>query len=50
MNRDARGGLVEKRINCLGNEIYRDETGIYFLVGQNMGKDNDGDLTYLHPD
>ncbi len=27
----------------IGNEIYRDETGIYFLVGERLGKDlNDG--------
>ena len=24
---------------CLGNEIYRDETGIYFLVGENVSKE-----------
>lgn len=42
-------GIIENEY-CLGNEIYRDETGIYFLVGQNLGKGNDGDLTYLHPD
>lgn len=42
-------GIIENEY-CLGNEIYRDETGIYFLVGQNLGKGNDRDLTYLHPD
>ncbi|HHS49218.1 MAG TPA: CRISPR-associated protein Csx11, partial [Desulfurella acetivorans] len=26
----------------IGNEIYRDETGIYFLVGEALGEDNDG--------
>ncbi|MBK3331983.1 CRISPR-associated protein Csx11 [Persephonella atlantica] len=27
----------------IGNEIYRDETGIYFIVGEDLGKDlNDG--------
>jgi hypothetical protein len=35
---------------CLGNEIYRDETGIYFLVGENTGIREDTELTQLHPD
>lgn len=26
----------------VGNEIYRDETGIYFLVGESLGEDLDG--------
>lgn len=35
---------------CLGNEIYRDETGIYFLVGENQGEEDTRTLTRLHPD
>ncbi|NLY42563.1 MAG: hypothetical protein GX066_01015 [Clostridiaceae bacterium] len=34
----------------LGNEIYRDETGIYFIVGEDLGKDDNISLTELHPD
>jgi len=30
----------------IGNEIYRDETGIYFIVGEDLGKDN-GDFAEL---
>lgn len=33
----------------IGNEIYRDETGIYFIVGENLGKDN-GDFAKLVDD
>lgn len=28
---------------ALGNEVYRDETGIYFVVPENIGSDNKGD-------
>ncbi len=34
----------------LGNEIYRDETGIYFIVPENIASLSDGDLAELHPD
>ncbi|NLY42419.1 MAG: CRISPR-associated protein Csx11 [Clostridiaceae bacterium] len=34
----------------LGNEIYRDETGIYFLVGEDLGEDDKSKLTKLHSD
>ncbi len=35
----------------IGNEIYRDETGIYFLIGEQLGKDIGGDsIGKLHPD
>lgn len=34
----------------LGNEIYRDETGIYFIVPENAGKEDSGDAgNYLLP-
>ncbi len=33
----------------IGNEIYRDETGIYFIVGENIGKDN-GEFAELDED
>ncbi|MCX7760364.1 MAG: CRISPR-associated protein Csx11 [Hydrogenothermaceae bacterium] len=33
----------------IGNEIYRDETGIYFIVGEDLGKDN-GEFAYLDED
>ncbi len=33
----------------IGNEIYRDETGIYFIVGENIGKDN-GEFAELNED
>ncbi|WP_434655935.1 CRISPR-associated protein Csx11 [Thermoanaerobacterium thermosaccharolyticum] len=35
----------------IGNEIYRDETGIYFLVGEDLGEDlPNSTLAELHPD
>ncbi|WP_028949862.1 CRISPR-associated protein Csx11 [Sulfurihydrogenibium subterraneum] len=34
----------------IGNEIYRDETGIYFIVGENIGQDGSNDLASLKPD
>jgi len=30
----------------IGNEVYRDETGIYFIVGEDLGND-DGELAFL---
>lgn len=33
----------------IGNEIYRDETGIYFIVGENIGQDGSNDLASLEP-
>ncbi len=33
----------------IGNEIYRDETGIYFVVGEDIGKDN-GEFAELNKD
>jgi len=33
----------------IGNEVYRDETGIYFIVGEDLGEDKD-DLTILKSD
>jgi len=35
---------------ALGNEIYRDETGIYFLVGENLASNDKAPLSTLHPD
>ena len=32
----------------LGNEVYRDETGIYFVVGENVIGDEDGDFYRLN--
>jgi CRISPR-associated Csx11 family protein len=35
----------------IGNEIYRDETGIYFLIGEKLGKDlSEDNIGELHPD
>jgi CRISPR-associated Csx11 family protein len=31
----------------IGNEVYRDETGIYFIVGEDLGKDLEGDKVNL---
>ncbi|ADU96315.1 CRISPR-associated protein, Csx11 family [Thermovibrio ammonificans HB-1] len=31
----------------IGNEIYRDETGIYFIVGDNLGADENVNMTKL---
>ncbi|PMP94146.1 MAG: CRISPR-associated protein Csx11, partial [Thermodesulfobacterium geofontis] len=33
----------------IGNEVYRDETGIYFVVGENIGEDK-GDFAELRQD
>lgn len=41
--------LIEVRY-ALGNEIYRDETGIYFLVGEDLAGDDQNYLAELHPD
>lgn len=34
----------------LGNEVYRDETGIYFVVAENIIGENEGDFYKLHSD
>ncbi|MGA1861436.1 CRISPR-associated protein Csx11 [Deferribacter thermophilus] len=34
----------------IGNEIYRDETGIYFIVGENIGQDGSNGLACLKGD
>jgi len=48
---------IDEQVKCLienyyslGNEIYRDETGIYFLVGEDLGADDKSPMTGLHPD
>lgn len=43
---------IKELLECtypIGNEIYRDETGIYFLVGESLGEDReDSQLAVLH--
>lgn len=34
----------------IGNEVYRDDTGIYFIVGENLGKNKDNNLAVLVDD
>ncbi|WP_456408638.1 CRISPR-associated protein Csx11 [Caldithrix abyssi] len=34
----------------IGNEVYRDETGIYFVVAENLSGKSDGDFYELSPD
>lgn len=41
--------LIENRY-ALGNEVYRDETGIYFLVSENLKGVENGDFYALHTD
>ncbi|MBU1669039.1 CRISPR-associated protein Csx11 [bacterium] len=41
--------LIENKY-ALGNEVYRDETGIYFLVSENLKGVENGDFYELHTD
>ncbi|NSW90414.1 MAG: CRISPR-associated protein Csx11 [Firmicutes bacterium] len=41
--------IIEEKY-ALGNEIYRDETGIYFIVPENISHEKDKELSGLHND